>query len=47
MGVCGADVVEEAGQEVGLGGDGEGVCGGQVRLDRDAWMKGLRSASEG
>ncbi len=47
MGVCGADVVEEAGEEVGLGGDGEGVRRGEVRLDRDAWMKGVRSASEG
>lgn len=34
--VCGADVVEEAGEEVGFGGDGEGVRGGQVGLHRDA-----------
>ena len=38
--VRGADVVEEAGEEVGLVGDGEGVRGGEVRLDRFAWKMG-------
>ena len=38
--VRGADVVEEAGEEVGLVGDGEGVRGGEVGLDRFAWKMG-------
>ena len=37
--VCGADVVEEAGEEVGLGGDVEGMCGGEGALDRSACMR--------
>ena len=37
----GADVVEEAGEEVGFVGDGESVRGAEVGLDRSAWMSGV------
>ena len=30
--------MEEAGEEVGFGGDVERVCGGEVVLDHSAWM---------
>ena len=29
--------MQEAGEEVGFGGDGQRVCGGEVGLDRAAW----------
>lgn len=38
--VRGADVVEQAGEEVGFGGDGEGARGLEVGLHGDAWGRG-------
>ena len=37
--VCGADVVEKAGEEVSLVGDGERVRGGEVDLHCSPWRR--------
>ena len=39
--ICCADVVEEAGEEVGFVGDGEGVCREEVGLDCSACCAGM------